>query len=414
MIDSRWTQVGGGPGASGEPGRLERPDELAERLLDLLREAFGRPALAYADRLQRVDAGGEAVIYGFRLAGVDGEQAEPLILRLLRPSIDPDQVRFEQAVHDSLGALGFPVPKVFLARADPEPLGGAFVVLERLRGHMLLEEVRRPAELLRRPLRFPLLVHDALRRVPDLLAGLQARLHALDPEPLRRALLEAGFAETDLTPEGRLDELEGRARKAGLPGLDRGFQWLRAHAPSPHRRVICHGDFVFTNVCVEGRRATGVLDWSTARVADASYDVAGTVARLGSPVVGVPTLVRRLFERTQQRMVRRYLHAYRRRAPLDGEALHYHEAYFLLAELVWSGERVVEGCRYDGAIEDRWLHPEVIALGAERFHATTGADLQPILPDDDDADPRVRAPERSGSTSASAPGSTEKTGGDVD
>ncbi|MCP4006891.1 MAG: phosphotransferase [bacterium] len=363
-----------------DPGAV---DALAERLLRLMRDTFNRTDLSYTEPLRYMDAGAEAAIYSFQLSDVEGELAGPKVLRLLRASADPQQVRLESAVHGAVAQLGFPVPRFLLAVVDPAPLGGAFAVMERMRGRMLLEEVRRPAELLSRPLRFPVLVHEALARVPDLLAGLQVQLHALDPEPLLEAVRKAGIECAGLTMEDRLVELEERTDRLQLPGLESGFRWLRTHSPPSGKPVICHGDFVFTNVCVERGQATGVLDWSGVRVADASYDVAGTMGRLASPIIGVPAPLRRPFEATQRRMVRRYLRAYRRLRHLDDEALHYHEAFFLLAELVWSGGRLAEGGRHEGAIEDRWLHPEAIAQGVEQFRVATGVSLHPAVPDDE-------------------------------
>jgi aminoglycoside phosphotransferase (APT) family kinase protein len=223
-------------------------------------------------------------------------------------------------------------------------------------------------------MRLPRLFFDASRTVPRLLASLQVELHALDPAPLRRALAEEGLSERPLTPEGRLDDLEERVRSAALDGLLPVLAWLRRNAPGCARPVLCHGDLVFPNVCVDGKEISGVLDWSDAAIAHPAYDVAGTMARLSSPVVGVPRALGWLFEAAQRRMCAAYLDAYRPRSGVDGDALRYFEAFFLTSELVWSGEHLSHDRRLTGAIEERWLHPEAISIGRARLRVLTGFD----------------------------------------
>jgi aminoglycoside phosphotransferase (APT) family kinase protein len=363
-----------------DSARVAQPDERSRDLLELLRESLERPGLHYAEPLEHLDTGGEAEVFAFRLSGADGAAGAPLILRLLRAELDPRQVWLEAVVHRVLSELGYPVPFVVLAHESREPLGGAFVVMERLAGRMILEEVRRPNELLRNPLLLPRLLTEALLRVPQLLATLHTQLHALDPDPMRRALLKAGFAERDVTAEGRIDQTEQRVRAAGVSGLETGFAWLRRNAPVNPEPALCHGDFVFTNVCVEGRSVAGVIDWSDFLIADATYDFAGAVARIGSPVIGVPSPVRRLFEATQRRLVKRFIAACRKLGPFDEATFDYYQAYFLVAELAWSGLHLAQGRRFTGRIEERWLHPDAIALGVERFRHLTGTTLQPALP----------------------------------
>ncbi|MGH7335195.1 MAG: phosphotransferase [Candidatus Rokuibacteriota bacterium] len=48
----------------------------------------------------------------------------------------------ERAIQNTLADLGFPAPRVFLTNADPEILGGAFLVIERMPGRPLLAAQR--------------------------------------------------------------------------------------------------------------------------------------------------------------------------------------------------------------------------------------------------------------------------------
>jgi aminoglycoside phosphotransferase (APT) family kinase protein len=365
-------------GTRGNPLELPAPDP--DRLLAALSESTGRRDLAFAELPRRLGRGGEAVVDAFRLAGAPPAFAGPLVLRRLLPLKDPAQVLKEAAVHDALAGQGFPVPRVLHADAAPDALGAPYLVMEHVPGTMLLREVTRPAELAAHPTRIPRLVHQALVHVPRLTGEWQARLHGLDAGPLRRALAEAGFAPEESGFDPLLERLAERIDRHALAGLAAGLDWLRGRRPAGGPDVICHGDFVFTNLCVEAGRVTGVLDWSNATLAEPAYDVAATLARLKSNVPGLPRVLARLVRSVQARLERRYLACYRCARPIDSARIRYYEAYWLLHELVWSGERLRAGALPDDAIEHRWLQAETIDRGVADFEALTGVRLEPLRP----------------------------------
>lgn len=362
------------------PLALELPEVEPERLLEALRGVSGAPDLRFAETPARLGRGGEAVVDSFRLAAGPPGFRGPLVLRRLLPLKEPAQVHREAVAHRVLASQGFPVPRVLHAEASSTALGAPFLVAQRLPGRVLLQEITRPGELAAHPARIPRLVYQALVRVPRLLGGLQARLHRLDPEPLRRGLADAGFAREEIGFAGRMRLLAERIDDHGLDGLAAGLDWLRANRPTGERDAVCHGDFVFTNVCVEGGRVTGVFDWSSVTIADPAYDVAATLARLKSNVPGLPPLLAGITRLVQRVLERRYLSCYRRTGSAEPARVRYYEAYWLLHELVWSGERMRAGGVPDDAIEHRWLHPETIDLGVAAFEASTGVRLAPLRP----------------------------------
>jgi len=348
-------------------------------LLEALRKSLDLPELDFAAAPRRLGAGGEAVIDAFRLSGARPDLSGPLVVRRLirRGTANP---RLEAALHSALVEQGFPVPRIVLAEPDPAVLGCAFTVMERLPGQALLTEVGQPGELLRSPTRLPGLVYTAALRVPRLLGELQSRLHALDVDLVRKAVRSAGVTEAELSFSGRLDQLEARLRAARLAGLEPGLEWLRRHQPAENERVVCHGDFVFTNVFLEDGRVTGVFDWSQASIAHPAYDVAGTLARLTSSVPDVPVPLRALFQAVQRRLARGYLRSYSRSRSVDPRALDFFGAYWAVAELTWSGERLRAGAQPTGRIEERWLQPQAIELGARRFRELSGIEIEPLRP----------------------------------
>lgn len=359
---------------------LGLPELEPQRLLEALRELTGARDLSFAETPTPLGRGGEAVVDCFRLAAGPPGFGGPLVLRRLLPLKQPVQVHREAVAHRVLASQGFPVPRVLHAEASSAALGAPFLVAQRLPGSVLLQEIMRPGELAAHPGRIPRLVYQALVRVPRLLAGLQARLHRLDPEPLRRGLVDAGFAPEAVGFAGRMRMLAERIDEHGLDGLAAGLDWLRANRPTGERDAICHGDFVFTNVCVEAGRVTGVFDWSSVTIADPAYDVAATLARLKSNVPGLPPLLAGIVRIVQRGLERRYLSCYRRTGSAEPARVSYYEAYWLLHELVWSGERMRAGGVPDDAIEHRWLHQETIDRGVAAFEASTGVRLAPLRP----------------------------------
>ena len=290
---------------------------LPRRLLEHLRTELREPGLTYADEPQAISGGYDTQIFSFQLKAGDPGWRAPLILRLLGSGGDPRRAAREALIQNTVAALGYPAPRVLLTSADPGPLGGAFLIMERLAGRPMLEERR--------------------LGMASTLAAMQARLHALDADRLLDALDTIGARDT-VTFDGFLAQFDDRIARHSLQGLRPAMAWVRAHRPTaPERASICHGDFHPQNVLMAGGTVTGVLDWPNVVVADAAYDVGATRAILrlapveltaGSPIRrGMLGLIRPL-------AVMRYLATYRRSRPVGLEQLDYYEAVASLRQLV--------------------------------------------------------------------------------
>ena len=243
---------------------------------------------------------------------------------MLSPAHDPARALRERATQNALAGLGYPVPRVLAACVDRAPLGAGFLVMERAAGRPLLD-ARRPG-------------------VAWTLAETHARLHALNPEPVLRALDDEGraagwgFDRDTVSFEGHLAALDRRIQAGGLDGLADGMGWLLGRAPGASgRRVICHGDFHPQNVLAVDGRVTAVLDWPNMVVAEPEYDVASTrVILTRTPVALFPVraALRPLLAAGRRILVARYLAVYRKRRPLDRARLPYFEAAACMRGLV--------------------------------------------------------------------------------
>src|SRR5262249_9576400 len=147
--------------------------------------------------------------------------AGPLILRLFGAANPPARVLREAVTQNTVAELGYPAPRSLLATADPAPLGGAFLVMERLPGRTLGDA--------------------GLFKLRQLLLDTQLRLHALDAGALLRALERedssavasggpAPGRET-ITLGGHLDQLERRIAVGGFEGLAKSMTWLLERRP---------------------------------------------------------------------------------------------------------------------------------------------------------------------------------------
>jgi len=160
--------------------------------------------------------------------------------------------------------MGYPVPRALLVETATAPLGGPFIVMQRVGGRPLGQQgaasfaagtsvVTRLVNLARLP--------GALGGISRTWVETQVRLHRLPPEPLLRAAAAAGVDARLLTFDGQLARLAATIEDVGLSALTPAVSWLQANRPDDGRAVsICHGDFHPLNIMADGGIVTGVID----------------------------------------------------------------------------------------------------------------------------------------------------------
>jgi aminoglycoside phosphotransferase (APT) family kinase protein len=246
---------------------------------DELAAALGARLGGTVRDLRRLSGGASRVTSAFDLE--TGRSLRPLILQMDRSGGAPGQAkaRLERALLDAAGRAGVPVPAVVAAPdfdedadadADADPLGGAWLVVERLEGETI------PRKILRDP------QWAAARAALTAQCGRAlAAVHTIDPATIE------GLPRADplRDPLPLLDAL-GEVR----PALELGVRWLAAHrpdpGPTPPSRVTVHGDFRCGNLLVGPDGLRGVLDWELAHAGDPAEDVGWLCApawRFGGP-----------------------------------------------------------------------------------------------------------------------------------
>ena len=294
-------------------------DVLAAALLGYLRATHGMAELAFAQTPARILGGFDTLIYSFALRAPPADLAGPLILRLYRDADGPQRAQGEAAVQNTAATLGYPTPRVLAVCPDRGVLGGAFQVMQRLPGRVMVDAFFGPA----------------LLRLPGVLADLHLRLHALDASGFRAQLAAPGEAPS---VERDLSQAAAAIARAQLDELHPLLDWLRANRPPPAAAVLCHGDFHPLNVLVDGSAVCGVLDWARARLAEPAWDVGASVALFTQGPLRMPGALQGLAAALRRWLANRYVRAYTGRRPLAVATLRYYEALRCLGFLIEGGE----------------------------------------------------------------------------
>jgi aminoglycoside phosphotransferase (APT) family kinase protein len=337
-------------------------DGMADRLLTTLRSVTGSDFLAYARAPVPLTGGFWAELFAFSLAQPPDGWPHDLVARVMPEACT---ARRETLIQAAVAAAGFPTPAVRAAGGPDDGLGRAFMVMDRAPGAPLLSGLSLTGTLGSGPALFG--------EIPRLLASTMARLHALDPEPVRSQLGAAGAAIVSVG--SRLAIMRELASEFGRLDLAQAAQWLIGHRVRPGPDVICHGDLHPFNLLHEGARVT-LLDWSTGLLAPRAYDVASTSLALSGAPLAVPGWLRSPVRWLGRRMAARFVRSYQASTGvvMDRADLAWHEAAVCLFALV-----EVSGWAHSGQQNAHRGHPWITCgpTLAARLTATTGVAVRP-------------------------------------
>ncbi len=298
-------------------------DDLAARLLCVMRTLTDTATLEYAAPPEPLTGGFWAELVTFRLQGAPEALSGELVARVMP---DPGLARKETMIQAEVASQGFPTPAVRLSGGPESGLGRAFMVMDRAEGAPLLAGLDGVGAISRLPVLFS--------RIPRVLASAMADLHGLDPAPVRARLDADGGAATTLP--AMLEEMRAAMAVVGRDDLGRALDWLLANPPPPSPEVTCHGDLHPFNLLVDDAGNVTVLDWSAALMGSAAYDAAFTSLLLAEPPLAVPQLAGPLVRGAGRLLARRFLREYRTccETPIDLAELRWHQSVVCLRALV--------------------------------------------------------------------------------
>ena len=182
---------------------------------------------------------------GSLLRGAHAIEREYRVLRALAPTV-------------------VPVPRAILLHEDPEPLGTAFYLMERVEGRVFRDGA------------LPGLSGPERRAVYLAMADTLARLHAVSPE----AVGLADYGRPGNYFGRQLARWTGQWRESPsppIPELDQVGGWLADHLPPDDSLVsLAHGDFRLGNLLFHPTEpcVAAVLDWELSTLGHPLADLA--------------------------------------------------------------------------------------------------------------------------------------------
>jgi aminoglycoside phosphotransferase (APT) family kinase protein len=344
-------------------------EAIIRSLLDYLRSATSCPVLAYAEPPTRMTGGYDATIFGFGLRSAPDLFSGPLVLRLFQPTADARRASREAVVQNALAELGYPAPRVLIAEARIEPLGGPFLIMERMLGRPLGSEfeglsIKGLGQTLNILLQLPRIRRDTLR----LWNEAQARLHTLPVNDFVDHVERTGFCGGSFMFESQLARLRISAEELGLKQLRPAFDWLSLGRPrGSQTAVICHGDFQPLNILADGGRLTGVIDWVKATIADPALDYGAVLAIFATVPIRVPTGLHRALRALMNSLALAHSRQYRS-LPENAAALRYYQIFNCVVQLVTVGSNRAQGRTAHGVYNS----PVGIANLISHVHRLTG------------------------------------------
>ncbi|CCF84609.1 aminoglycoside phosphotransferase APH(3') [Nitrolancea hollandica] len=184
----------------------------------------------------------------------------------------------ERRILEALDGLSIPTPRLLPSGSGPSE---SFLIMERLPGRMIAEVIRSAG------------MRWELTALAFSYARMLAEIHALDwrtVAPWMAGVEEDPEEIVDIQVDAMWEDWT--VRIARLPAdarapFEQALAWLDLRRPVEVSLCLCHGDYSLTNVLIADDEVSGVLDWESARVTDASYDLAllpFELRRLGLPV----------------------------------------------------------------------------------------------------------------------------------
>lgn len=159
-------------------------------------------------------------------------------------------------LHDA----GLRVPRPIGMNAEREPIGGAFIVVERLPGKALGDFFTAPPE------------KDIVLQLADQLAN----LHRLTPADLAGCdgLRTASVSADTLAEELKKLRADITQHGDGSPIETSACDWLQAHLTDAEPLLgLVHGDLGFHNILIHDNRISALLDWELAHIGHPAEDL---------------------------------------------------------------------------------------------------------------------------------------------
>ena len=212
--------------------------------------------------------GADTSIFAFDL--VSDTLVVPLILRIYRPE-HTSSARREYQIMRGLYAAGFRIPRPYILIEKLSTLDRACIVMERIQGQLLSEEVLSS---------YPGARSDQLiREYMKAMAG----LHSIDWSQHLSFLDSDGVSDNpQLSIDYDLSKPRRLAREYDIDELSQVVEWLEDNRVEIPEVCLIHGDYHSMNVIVTKDSRLITIDWTNAKLGDYRTDLGFAVAASSS------------------------------------------------------------------------------------------------------------------------------------
>jgi len=213
-----------------------------------------------------ITMGWETELYSFNVEFSEAGRLlkEERVVRLYPGNSPVEKAVREFEVMSRLFSAGYPVPQVFHLETGTATLAKPFIIMERIKGHNMLEDFLEGSE-------------EQRRSLMTIFMKLFVHLHNLDGA----RLFPGAFDINDTTAyiNRTLDSARKNIRENRVDWLEPVPDWLDKHKNdvSCERLSIIHGDFHPNNIMLRENGSPVVIDWGAIAIGDYRVDLAWTI-----------------------------------------------------------------------------------------------------------------------------------------
>jgi hypothetical protein len=179
---------------------------IPNKLLSFLRTELKNPKITYKSHPTSIEGGYESPTYKFQITGASENLSTPLILKIFINDDTNHKAVFESAVQNALVDLGYPVPRAFFSSSNSDTFGAGFIIMEYIPGYQLNNE--------------------PTSSIPEIMAKAHLKLHSIDADHVKDAVISSGIGEERITFQWRLDQLKEEIEMGGLEWIHQGLRWV--------------------------------------------------------------------------------------------------------------------------------------------------------------------------------------------
>src|SRR6266404_2899464 len=214
------------------------PGEMVKRLTAFIRSE-GHFKNVTIENFRKMPGGASREIWSFDCTIDDGANVRRRAMVLRR---DPGAHKIDTSRRNEFMVIraafeeGVPVPEVFWLSDDPDVLGAAFFIMERIDGETLARRLLRDDEY-----------SKAREVMPSQLATILAKIHRIDPAKHKLDFLALADDAAALTEVKRYEENYRTLALEPHPAFELAFRWLFSRVPKTSRKTLVHGDWRIGN-----------------------------------------------------------------------------------------------------------------------------------------------------------------------